>query len=486
MRRSCDESWKTFNKTLGGKLIKTVPIGAICHTNQSFVPYDAAKCAELQAHWTEADTHVSSPSSITAPFFANQSCDPFVPPSSPCSIGTYVQYTVNATGASDYQATIKFAKSNNIRLTIRNSAHDYLAKVTGAGAIALWTRHVRDIKVFDYKSDQYNGKAVKVGAGASTSEISQALQSQRLVAVVGNAPTVGVAGGYTQGGGHGMIASRYGMAADQTLEWEIVTADGKLLTASPSENKDLYWALGGGGGSTYGVVLSMTVKAHPDEPTTAAYLQFGSEGISADLFYETVATYLRNTLDIVDAGAGSIFQLTSAFFVVAPIFGMGKTKDEIDELVQPTINALKEGEIPFTALRTINEKGGIVSGLSVNVSKMPAIPNSVSPGWRSSPMNLVVGLLWDDTDWNANIESQRLITEEFIPALDRVSEQPPSAYMNEADPREPNWQSVFYGSNYEELLRIKKNYDPYDLFWARTAVGSESWVEGSDGRLCRA
>ncbi|PVH94758.1 FAD binding domain protein [Periconia macrospinosa] len=526
-----DESWDAFNKTLGGKLIKTVPIGAVCHTNQSFVPYDAAACAELQAHWNEADTHVSSPSSITAPFFADQSCDPFAPPSSPCSIGTYVQYTVRAAGASDYRATIEFAKSNNIRLTIRNSAHDYFGKVTGAGAIAIWTHHLKDINVFDYASKHYTGKAAKVGAGVSMSEISQALKQQGLLAVIGNAPTVGVAGGYTQGAGHGMIASRHGLAADQVLEWEVVTAGGELLTASPSKNQDLYWALSGGGGGTYGIVLSMTVKAHPDEPTATAFLQFNSEGISTDLFYETIATYLHNTLAITDAGVGSIFQLSSAYFAVVPILGLGKTKEKIDELVQPTIDALTSKNIPFSyestqynsfhdayaattvetpvafgqlggrlpprsdiefsttsftgALRTIAEKGGLISGLSFNVSRMPDVPNSVLPGWRRSTISLVTGLIWNNTDWNANLEAQRIISEEFIPEIDRVSQQAPSSYMNEAAAREPNWKSVFFGDNYPELLRIKKKYDPSGLFWARTAVGSDTWVEGSDKRLCR-
>lgn len=58
--------------------------------------------------------------------------------------------------------------------------------------------------------------------------------------------------------------------------------------------------------------------------------------------------------------------------------------------------------------------------------------------------------------------------------------------MNEADALESNWKSAFYGENYAELLRIKQKYDPSGLFWAKTAVGSDAWVEGSDGKLCRA
>jgi hypothetical protein len=59
------------------------------------------------------------------------------------------------------------------------------------------------------------------------------------------------------------------------------------------------------------------------------------------------------------------------------------------------------------------------------------------------------------------------------------------AYLNEGDIREKEWQRVFYGDNYKSLLSIKNEVDPKGLLWGRTAVGSESWVEDSNGRLCR-
>ena len=79
----------------------------------------------------------------------------------------------------------------------------------------------------------------------------------------GTCPTVGIAGGYTQGGGHSALSSLYGLSADNVLEWEVVTANGTQLTATSSSNQDLYWALSGGGGCTYGVVMSMTTKLYP-------------------------------------------------------------------------------------------------------------------------------------------------------------------------------------------------------------------------------
>lgn len=77
------------------------------------------------------------------------------------------------------------------------------------------------------------------------------------VVVGGECPTVGIAGGYTQGGGHSALSTNFGLAADQTLCFDVVTAAGELVTASREENEDLYWALSGGGAGNYGIVVSM-------------------------------------------------------------------------------------------------------------------------------------------------------------------------------------------------------------------------------------
>ena len=83
--------------------------------------------------------------SVMAPFFANQSCDPFTPESWPCTLGNYVRYAVDVHTASDVQAAIQFATQHNIRFVIRNTGHDYLGRSTGAGALSVWTHHLKNI-----------------------------------------------------------------------------------------------------------------------------------------------------------------------------------------------------------------------------------------------------------------------------------------------------------------------------------------------------
>ena len=100
-------------------------------------------------------------------------------------------------------------------------------------------------------------------------------------------------GGYVQGGGHSPLSSIYGMASDQVLSMEVVTPDGRFVTADFVQNTELFWALRGGGGSTFGVVTSVTIKAYPDLPVTASTFSFTVGGnITAENFWKGVRLYL--------------------------------------------------------------------------------------------------------------------------------------------------------------------------------------------------
>lgn len=128
--------WNGLNATVGGRLIATTPLASPCHDPN----YDASKCDALRAGWVYPQTQCvfdrqdpqnranvssfDSSSSIVAPYFQNQSCDPFTPRSSPCKVGTYPSYAVKVTNASDAIAGMKFAQSNNVRLVIKNTGHE--------------------------------------------------------------------------------------------------------------------------------------------------------------------------------------------------------------------------------------------------------------------------------------------------------------------------------------------------------------------------
>jgi len=142
-------AWYSLNSTVGGRLIATVPIGSVCHDPH----YDEAACAALQSSWTLPPTQYvhsllltdfgedgllsaevltatwcsyQSSSSVMEMYWANRSCDPFTARSSPCELGNYVSYAVNASGPQDIAAAVRFAKQHNIRFVVRNTGHEYV------------------------------------------------------------------------------------------------------------------------------------------------------------------------------------------------------------------------------------------------------------------------------------------------------------------------------------------------------------------------
>lgn len=339
------KEWNTFNKTVGGRLIATVPLASPCHDEFEGVAFDAGECARIQENWAVPELHIESTHSLMAAVFANESCDPFGERNARCEVGSYVVYAVAATNAADYRATIAFARKNNIRLVIRNTGHDYMGKSTGAGALALWTHNIKDLSILDFRSSAYTGKAIKIGAGVQAAEAQTLAKSKGFVIVEGDCPTVGIAGGYTQGGGSSPLASKFGMAADQVLEWEVVTADGKVLTATPTKNSDLYWALSGGGGGTYGAVLSMTVKLHKDGKTGGAALAFTDQ---SEAYWDIVQTFLVNLPAVLDIG-GTVYWMAfpGNSFAAPQIYLPGGKAGQIEKLLKPTLDALNGAGIPF-------------------------------------------------------------------------------------------------------------------------------------------
>ncbi|CAN8097437.1 unnamed protein product [Discula destructiva] len=467
-----------------------------------------------------------------ATFFANASCDPFTSVDSSCAVGSYVPLAVDAVSASDYVKTLAFANKHNIRLVIRNTGHDYMGKSTGAGALALWTHHLKDINVKpNYTSPTYSGPAMKVGAGVQAFEALAAANAQGYVVVHGDCPTIGLAGGYTQGGGTSPLSSLFGLGVDQVLEWEVVTPSGELLTATPKENFDMYWALAGGGGGTFGVVLSMTIKMHPNFRTAGATLSFTET--DSDKFWSVVQTFLVNLPALLDAGGTSYWQvLPGNYFGTPQTFLPNGTAEDIRLLLKPTLDALSAAGIAhnFTsvdyptfedafytlnpnmtiqelniggrliprssvvspdsvisltgAIQHILNNNGLFAGVAINANTSTTHANSAHPLWRDTLFLAFFGILWDRFDFSINLEARRNVTDILQPALDAITPGG-GGYLNEADLYQPDWQDAFYGSNYAELLAIKHKYDPENILWGKTAVGSEGWDIRADGRLCR-
>ncbi|RYO93423.1 hypothetical protein DL766_000813 [Monosporascus sp. MC13-8B] len=439
--------------TVGGKLVATVPIASPCHDTFPGVGFDAGLCAQIQADWARPELHDRTAHSPMAAFFANLNCDPFTPRHAQCVLGTYVPYAVNASGASDYRETIAFDKKHNIRLVICNTSHDYMGKSTGPGL---------------------------GGPGSSGCE--------GLAVVEGDCPTVSIAGSYTQGGGTSSLGSKFGLAADRVLEWEVITGKGELLTTTPRQNSDLYWALAGGGGGTYGVVLSMTVKLHSNMPTAGATLSFTE---SSDAYWDIVQAFLLNLPEVLDTGATLYWLVLPGDMLLMPqSYFPGGTSQDLERLLQPALQALDKifastafqdayhgsnPEMNITelnlggrliprslvasdssvasltgAIKSIISKGGILAGVSMDISRPPTSSNAVHQGWCEALFLAVLGTVYDRYDMTANIMGQQTVTKVLVPTLEDITPGG-AAYLNEAEFNQPNWQRVFYGTGYPRL-----------------------------------
>ncbi|PYI13211.1 hypothetical protein BO99DRAFT_315954, partial [Aspergillus violaceofuscus CBS 115571] len=104
-------------------------------------------------------------------------------------IGPLARYAANVTSIADVQHVLRFVQAKNIRLVIRNTGHDYMGKSTGAGALALWTHHLKSIEtVLNYTSRSYTGPAKRIGAGVQGFEAQNAAHEAGYVVVTGHCP----------------------------------------------------------------------------------------------------------------------------------------------------------------------------------------------------------------------------------------------------------------------------------------------------------
>ncbi|KAF9431819.1 hypothetical protein BGZ76_011660 [Entomortierella beljakovae] len=261
------DQWSELAQSVGNKLIPTKPVAYECHDPH----YDSAKCSEIQKgyffdHWRQHQPGAVQQTNFEV--FDNQSCLGFNQ-TLPCYQGAVPLYTVNATGTQDVQSAIKFASKYNIRLVVKNTGHDYLGRSIGANSLNLWVYYMKNIK-FDNgyvpegaPSGTTGTGAVVVDSGVLWKDVYKAADEHDVIVVGGAEGTVGASGGYCQGGGHSPISPRHGLCVDNVLQYKVVTADGELKVANSYQNTDLFWALRGGGGGTFGVVVEATYKTHP-------------------------------------------------------------------------------------------------------------------------------------------------------------------------------------------------------------------------------
>lgn len=185
---------------------------------------------------------------------------------------------VAAESAADVAAAVDFARDNRIRLVVKGGGHSYFGNSNAADSLLVWTRRMDGVELHDRfvpqgaPAGRAGQPAVSIGSGALWGRVYDAVAAKGGRYVQGGGClTVGVAG-FTQGGGFGSLSKQFGTGAANLLEAEVVTADGRVRTVNAFQDSDLFFALRGGGGGTFGIVTRLTVRTHPLPETIGAAL----------------------------------------------------------------------------------------------------------------------------------------------------------------------------------------------------------------------
>jgi FAD/FMN-containing dehydrogenase len=528
-----DLVWNVFNLVTGGALIKTKPFASPCYDD--FGNYNAALCATISNNWSN-NSYLSTddPTAINAVLYEGNTClPPSLSTTDSCTLGGYPAYAVAATAVYQIQLAVNFARNLNLRLVIKNTGHDFNAKSTGAGALSIWTHKLKSISFIQRYSDStYTGPALKLGSGVQAFEAYAAAKQYGVTVVGGEGQTVGVMGGYIAGGGHSPLSSLYGMGADQALSFEVVTADGRFVTANANTNSDLFWALRGGGGSTFGVVTSVVIKAYPKIPVAImSFSLMTGPTVNATAWWAAIRAWFQDFVKYTDEGQysyWSIIPLGDDQFLLnmAPWFAPNMTVAQLQASTAPwmaklaalgiTLNPdyqqfdnyhdawaagfpLESWGTPnirqasrlfprtnfqnatlfnatFNAFQSVVEEGAFIVGVNIAADAKGKYPdNAVNPAWRETVFHGIMATIWDPSSTAAEIQAAGdKMTFDWNQRWRDVT--PGSgAYLSESDYIEPNFQQSFWGTKYDRLYSIKQTYDPLGVFYAHQTVGSENW-----------
>jgi len=283
-----DADWAGLRTQVGGRLLQPTPLLEACRADAK-----GSACAEVVRELRNPYFLGDQPAGTQVSGWL----DAWTPHPS--------VYAVAARDAHDVAAAVNFAREHDLRLVVKGGGHSYQGTSNAPDSLLVWTRHMRRIDPHDGFvpagcRDSEAEPAVSVEAGAMWMDVYDAVTTKGARYVQGGGcATVGVAG-LIQSGGFGSFSKRFGLAAGGLLEAEVVTADGVIRTVNACREPDLFWALKGGGGGTFGVVTRVTLRTH-ELPE-----YFG--GVSAQIHAHSEDAFQRLIGRFVDLYTASLFQ----------------------------------------------------------------------------------------------------------------------------------------------------------------------------------
>ena len=208
---------------------------------------------------------------------------------------------VRCAATEDVAAAVNFARDHDLPLAVRAGGHGL--RSTEGGILV-------NLSGMTKVSVNAAQRTARADAGLTLGDFDRATRTFGLAAVLGECPSVGMAG-FTLGGGLGRLMGQHGSACDNLLSADVVTVDGRVLRASAHENADLFWGIRGGGGN-FGIVTSFEHRLHPVGPVLAGALQYPMSHARAALRF--FADYMKAAPDELDGliEMGSVLQYAPA------------------------------------------------------------------------------------------------------------------------------------------------------------------------------
>ncbi|GAB2561858.1 FAD-binding oxidoreductase [Kribbella endophytica] len=356
---------------------------------------------------------------------------------------------------SDVQAAVRTAREYGVPIAVQATGHG--TRVPADGGILLKTSAMTSLLIDPER------RIAKVGPGVRWGAVLDAAKDFGLVALAGSSRDVGVTG-YTLGGGVGWLARKFGYAADSVIRAEVVTADGRVVTATADEHPDLFWAIRGGTGN-FGIVTSLEFRLYPVSEVYAGILYFAADAATLKAYRDWTTTIpndlstaitlsTRNGrrvigLKVLYAGDAALAEhlLKPLYAAAGPILdgelrttpfaetAMGGTParylDLVDELPDDLLDELAALDGPTVEIRHW-------AGAMANPG-----PGAGPVAHREAPYSLII--------------------DQEVPELAEVLRSSGRTFVNFlADPARAS--SAYAKNDHTRLRAIKRRYDPENLF----------------------
>jgi hypothetical protein len=397
---------------------------------------------------------------------------------------------VYCSGPEDVVRAVHFAHAQSVPIAVRSGGHNVAGLSVCDGGVVIDLSRMKAIEI------DREHRMARAEAGLSLGEFDTATQAWGLATTMGINSDTGIAG-LTVGGGFGKLGRKYGLTCDNLLAAEIVTADGRTLRASPTENADLFWGIRGGGGN-FGIVTAFEYRLHPVGPKLLAgsVLHNYADARHAMGFY---AEFSRNAPDelcldaalVTTASGEKYFNISACYagpledgqVAIEPLRKFGRPVEEriaptpylqiqsagdsifprgrryywkaqfLRELTEPAIDTLLAAYATApsaNSLLVLQQVGGAIA----------RVPRSETPYVnRDALYDCFPVAIWDDS---ADDDAQIRWARELWMAMRPFSTG--GVYANNLGDEGTDRVEAAYGENYPRLEALKNKYDPGNLF----------------------